>query len=163
MEYWLISIPNSSTEGLQLYVQNQNAEIYYFKYLPIQRLRVGTIDKLILLSDELVKIDRLGQTLVQKLHKTYTDIEETSNQQLDVLNKPIPAYIQNFEWDEGHFNLNSPLKDLVSNLQSNMNKTSEHLRKWQQALTSIQGQLQIIVKKKNRFINDKIFTRICYT
>eukprot|EP01084_Bolivina_argentea_P089178 160957_1 len=167
LEYWLIAIPNQGNKNrtmqtLQSNVESRGGEHFSLNKLPIGRLKVGTLDKLIALSDDLGRIDASGRNVVQKLHRSYAELEENTDQLLSVYNKSIRGYITNFLWDEGHFNPRAQLRDLVQVIHSNMVKTAEHLRKWSSSLSEIQNELNAIERKKtgslmnkslNQFIN----------
>jgi len=155
IEYWLISIPNQgdaakTVQDLESSVVGRGGEHWNLnEKVPIQRLKVGTLDKLIALSDDLGRVDASGKNVVQKLHRTYKELEENSSDQLlSVYNKSARAYIPQFRWDDGHFNPRTQLRDLVQSIHSNMVKTAEYLRKWTSALSEIQTQLAVIERKK---------------
>ena len=160
LEYWLLSIPNQGNPektitNLKQNVEQRGGEHYELDKLPIQRLKVGTLDKLIALSDDLGRVDSFGKNVVQKLHRTYAELEDNTDQLLSVYNKSIRGYITNFLWDEGHFNPRAQLRDLVQVIHGNMVKTAEHLRKWTSALSEIQNQLSAIERKKTGSLMNK--------
>jgi len=162
IEYWLISIPNQgnakkTVDTLKSNVEDRGGEHYSLSgdKVPIDRLKVGTLDKLIALSDDLGRVDASGKNVVQKLHRTYSELEENMDQLLSVYNKSARAYIPQFRWDEGHFNPRTQLRDLVQSIHSNMVKTAEHLRKWTSALSEIQNQLAAIERKKTGSLMNK--------
>jgi len=151
--YWMISIPNQgnptkTTQTLKSNVEGRGGEHYALQKLPLQRLKVGTLDKLIALSDDLGRVDASSKNVVSKLHRTYAELEDSTGQLLSVYNKSIRGYITNFLWDEGHFNPRAQLRDLVQVIHSNMVKTAEHLRKWSAALSEIENKLAAIERKK---------------
>jgi len=153
INYWMISIPNQgnpdkTTQTLKSNVEGRGGEHYALQKLPLQRLKVGTLDKLIALSDDLGRVDASSKNVVSKLHRTYAELEESTGQLLSVYNKSIRGYITNFLWDEGHFNPRAQLRDLVQVIHSNMVKTAEHLRKWSAALSEIENKLAAIERKK---------------
>lgn len=160
MEYFVISIPNQGSpektiQTLKSNVESRGGEHYELSQLPIQRLKVGTLDKLIALSDDLGRVDSFGKNVVQKLHRTYAELEDNTDQLLSVYNKSIRGYITNFLWDEGHFNPRAQLRDLVQVIHGNMTKTAEHLRKWTSSLSEIQNQLTAIERKKTGSLMNK--------
>jgi len=162
IEYWLISIPNQgnpeeTVKTLRSNVEGRGGEHYSLNgnKVPIDRLKVGTLDKLIALSDDLGRVDASGKNVVQKLHRTYSELEESDETLLPIYNKSVRGYITNFKWDEGHFNPRTQLRDLVQSIHSNMVKTAEHLRKWTSALSEIQNQLAAIERKKTGSLMNK--------
>mmetsp|Transcript_37137 Transcript_37137/g.32837 ORF Transcript_37137/g.32837 Transcript_37137/m.32837 type:complete len:434 (+) Transcript_37137:28-1329(+) len=160
LTYFIISIPNQGSpektiSTLKSNVESRGGEHYELDKLPIQRLKVGTLDKLIALSDDLGRVDSFGKNVVQKLHRTYAELEDNTDQLLSVYNKSIRGYITNFLWDEGHFNPRAQLRDLVQVIHGNMVKTAEHLRKWTSSLSEIQNQLTAIERKKTGSLMNK--------
>eukprot|EP01084_Bolivina_argentea_P226649 382822_1 len=160
LEYWLLSIPNQGNSlktisTLKSNVENRGGEHYELDKLPISRLKVGTLDKLIALSDDLGRVDASSKNVVAKLHRTYAELEDNTDQLLSVYNKSIRGYITNFLWDEGHFNPRAQLRDLVQVIHSNMIKTAEHLRKWTSTLSEIQNKLSAIQRKKTGSLMNK--------
>merc|ERR1712228_269347 len=163
LEYWLLSIPNQGNASktmstLKSNVESRGGEHYELNKLPMQRLKVGTLDKLIALSDDLGRVDASSKNVVAKLHRTYAELEDNTDQLLSVYNKSIRGYITNFLWDEGHFNPRAQLRDLVQVIHSNMVKTAEHLRKWTSSLSEIQNKLSAIERKKTGSLMNKSLT-----
>merc|ERR1719410_1073763 len=162
LTYFIISIPNQGSpektiSTLKSNVESRGGEHYELNKLPMQRLKVGTLDKLIALSDDLGRVDASGKNVVQKLHRTYAELESNTDKLnvLSVYNKTIRGYITNFLWDEGHFNPRAQLRDLVQVIHSNMVKTAEHLRKWTSSLSEIQNKLSAIERKKTGSLMNK--------
>jgi V-type H+-transporting ATPase subunit C len=160
IEYWFIAIPNHGNANqaistLKNHVESRGGKCNGLNKLPLQRLKVGTLDKLIALSDELGRVDNMGKGIVQKLHKSYMDLDDTPEQMLSVYNKSVHAYISNFVWDEGHFNPRAQMKDLVQSIHTNLTKTAEHLRKWTATLGDIQNKLNAIERKKTGSLMNK--------
>jgi len=161
IEYWLISIPNQDNEEktlqtLKSNVEGRGGEFFSLqKKVPIERLKVGTLDKLIALSDDLGRVDASGKNVVQKLHRTYSELEENMESPLSVYNKSARSYIPQFRWDDGHFNPRTQLRDLVQSIHSNMVKTAEHLRKWTSALSEIENAVAAIERKKTGSLMNK--------
>ena len=165
LEYLLISVPNNKNprqaiQYLSSVTQQQKAELSVLEGIPVKELRVGTLDTLIALSDELGKIDSAGKNITAKLHRTYRELENANQehvQQLSIQHKSIPAFINAFKWDEGHFNTRANLKDLVQTIHGNMQKNAEHLRKRSAKLAEIDTNLQAIVRKKRLFFLFVVF------
>jgi len=161
IEYWLISVPNQgnvekTVQTLKSNVEGRGGEHHSLNgKVPIERLKVGTLDKLIALSDDLGRVDASGKNVVQKLHRTYSELEENMDQLLSVYNKSARAYIPQFRWDDGHFNPRTQLRDLVQSIHSNMVKTAEHLRKWTSALSEIENAVAAIERKKTGSLMNK--------
>mmetsp|Transcript_25663 Transcript_25663/g.41908 ORF Transcript_25663/g.41908 Transcript_25663/m.41908 type:complete len:459 (-) Transcript_25663:262-1638(-) len=175
LEYWLISIPNQGNQEQALKQLKSNVEStrigeqHALSKLPVTRLKVGTLDKLIALSDDLGRVDAFGKNVVQKLHRTYAELDSINNnansssinssssadQLLSVYNKTIRGYITNFLWDEGHFNPRQQLRELVQSINGNMLRTAESLRKWSASLSEVQNALTALERKKTGSLLNK--------
>ncbi|ETO09869.1 hypothetical protein RFI_27508 [Reticulomyxa filosa] len=159
LEYWLISVPNEGNQEKALKELNQsvgrlNGQQWYLQNVPLTSLRVGKIDDLLALSESMGKIDAFGKSLVQKLHRTYAELEKT-DQLLSVYTKPIHGYLTTFEWDDGHINPRLKLQDLVQVIHINLQKTAEKLRTGSAKLGEIQGSLNAIERKKTAALLNK--------
>jgi hypothetical protein len=49
------------------------AECHYVN-VPIDRMRVGTLDKLMVLSDDLVKVDTTFESIVRRIERQHMDL-----------------------------------------------------------------------------------------
>lgn len=157
--YFLLALPNSGNEAktvgdLHNILKSRGAKCSHLSRLPIHHLRVGTLDKLISLSDDFARIDAFGKNVVQKLHRTYSELEGTK-QILSIKNESIHSFITNFAWDDGHFNPHAQLRDLVQSIHANVMKTAEHLRRLSAALTEIENNLSNISRKLNGSLMNK--------
>lgn len=79
MSVWLISIPNdrgSSKQWEELQGQTMArgfGDVAQFR-LPIKNMKVGTLDSLMALSDDIAKIDTFLDNTVKKTEKTVADL-----------------------------------------------------------------------------------------
>jgi len=97
MNYLLISVPTDKTETktrqkLENAVDKYSNKVTSFK---IPALKVGTLDRLMQLSDELQKLDQLGESVVKKIERSYyemwdqkTAIEEQKHKKKDKKKTP---------------------------------------------------------------------------
>mmetsp|Transcript_10037 Transcript_10037/g.15097 ORF Transcript_10037/g.15097 Transcript_10037/m.15097 type:complete len:425 (+) Transcript_10037:231-1505(+) len=93
-------------------------------------LMIGTLDTLISLSDELVRVDSMVENFVRKIEKQYSELEE-KNVTVEILkigNNLPHKYLKKFEWDQAKYTIRQPLTNLVSGIQSSVAKYEEELR-----------------------------------
>jgi len=91
--FWLIGVPNAASSGSTRSNKNTDKDLVeeakltrrqldmsinkYAKLsdFPIPKLKVGTLDSLMQLSDDLVKIDQQMEAAVLKIARNYTDLK----------------------------------------------------------------------------------------
>uniref|UniRef100_A0A6G3MF67 V-type proton ATPase subunit C n=1 Tax=Henneguya salminicola TaxID=69463 RepID=A0A6G3MF67_HENSL len=116
-EYWLISIKTldskksleeckSATKGV--------AEIYAFH---VPDLKVGTLDSLMALSDELINHDSYIENVIKRVSRF---ILETVNNEMDKLaeslrihDQSLDDYARTFRWDMAKYPIKQSLKNIV--------------------------------------------------
>lgn len=81
--YWLIAVPNTPREKDEAIVSAQqkklsgDAKVYRF---PVkQDLRVGTLDALMSLSDDMMKVDVFVETVTRKLARQIYDLTDPAD------------------------------------------------------------------------------------
>jgi len=158
-QFWLVSVPNSEV-GPHGFDQLRSAVggagvVSKFK---IPSLRVGSLDSLLALSEDLGRKDQFFEGVVNKiarqLRDLYTDPETGNNEGpgageriLAVNNIGLDSYLSTFEWDEAKYKLTSPLKDVIDAVSTTMTKIDEELRT---KSASFQSVTQAIAAEKKK-------------
>lgn len=158
-QFWLVSVPNSEV-GPHGFEQLRSAVggagvVSKFK---IPSLRVGSLDSLLALSEDLGRKDQFFEGVVNKiarqLRDLYTDPETGSNEGpgageriLAINNIGLDSYLSTFEWDEAKYKLTSPLKDVIDAVSTTMTKIDEELRT---KSASFQSVTQAIAAEKKK-------------
>jgi len=158
-QFWLVSVPNSEV-GPHGFDQLRSAVggagvVAKFK---IPSLRVGSLDSLLALSEDLGRKDQFFEGVVNKiarqLRDLYTDPETGNNEGpgageriLAVNNIGLDSYLSTFEWDEAKYKLTSPLKDVIDAVSTTMTKIDEELRT---KSASFQSVTQAIAAEKKK-------------
>lgn len=115
----------------------------------IPKLRVGTLDTLMNLSDELGKLDTLSESLFKRIARTYKDLEKKDEKkELAVDQMSIHEYAERFRWNQAKYPLQAPLKDLVSKIQQDINAVDEELRKRTTKYQEVVSSLAAIERKE---------------
>jgi len=93
-------------------------------------MKVGTLDSLMALSDELVKVDVFVENVVKKTEKTLFDIMEKADAgSLGVEGfKSGEGFIESFEWKADRFNPGTSLKELSNAIYDDTQKCDEDLK-----------------------------------
>eukprot|EP01087_Luapelamoeba_hula_P011958 TRINITY_DN3324_c0_g1_i1.p1 TRINITY_DN3324_c0_g1~~TRINITY_DN3324_c0_g1_i1.p1 ORF type:complete len:401 (-),score=100.13 TRINITY_DN3324_c0_g1_i1:72-1274(-) len=141
--FWVISLPNASVPKSAFEELQQKATPICAtppRKWNIPNLRVGTLDSLMALSDELVRKDQFVELTTKKIARQLVDLvvdeEKEAGQkkgkadkiQLVVNGVDVNQYLQGFVWDEAKYKLSSPLSDVVDAIVTTVGKMEEELR-----------------------------------
>lgn len=125
-EYWLISAPGEKTcqqtyDSLSNLLVKQGGDFCKANRFAIPDLKVGTLDQLVGLSDDLNKLDGYVESVSRKLASSIGEILEKGqplSEQLLVNSMDLASYIAKFQWDSAKF----PTKQSLRTLQEIINK-----------------------------------------
>jgi len=140
--FWLISAPKTredtfNTLNKKTSEENDFSTNYKFQ---VPDLKVGTLDLLMSLSDELQKVDTFVEQSTRKIAQQLTDAlvdpnepqkKESKNPKLEPLtvnNNNVDTYLTFFRWDEAKFPTNQSLKLLVDSIHAQVGKIDSELK-----------------------------------
>lgn len=136
MSYWLISLPFLESadrtwtllQNKVLY-ENNLASNYRFK---LPNLKVGTLDSLLVLSDDLVKVNGAVEGVVNKIRRQLFDMQTagTSSDREDVLVEGMPPdeFLERFSWDDAKYPPRRPLQETVKTITETVSKLEDDLK-----------------------------------
>jgi len=133
--YWLVSAPKP-TKGPSVFEtlnrktskENNLSNNYLFS---IPDLKVGTLDSLMALSDDLAKIDLFVETTTKKIVRQLVDISDKRPEKNDVLTvngTDIDTYLQHFTWEEAKYPIRNSLKELTDKIHIQVAKLDDELK-----------------------------------
>ncbi|CAI7737281.1 unnamed protein product [Closterium sp. NIES-53] len=133
--YWLVSLPlhgsKESTWGaLQDSLNRSLSDLPYYK-LYVPGLRVGTLDSLLSLSDDLVKASAHVEGVANKMRRQIEELDRvqgTNSGALSVDGVPVDSYMTNFQWDEAKYPVTTPLREMVESIQESVSKIEDDLK-----------------------------------
>ena len=135
--YWLVSLPLSdgATEGtwsrLQELTTYTNDYSVNFKF-QLPEFRVGTLDSLLALSDDLVKVNAAVEGTVNKIRRQLFDLQAQLpvDERADVWVEGMTpeGYLQRFAWNEAKYPARRPLKDTVAAITDTVQKMDDDLK-----------------------------------
>ncbi|KAL2482636.1 V-type proton ATPase subunit C [Forsythia ovata] len=155
--YWAVSLPverTSSTSALWSRLQesiSKNAfdtPLYRFN---IPNLRVGTLDSLLALSDDLLKSNNFIEGVSQKIRRQIEDLERVSgvlSSSLTVDGVPVDSYLTRFVWDEAKYPTMSPLREIVDSIHGQIAKIEDDLKVRVAEYNNVRSQLNAINRKQ---------------
>ncbi|KAL2632072.1 hypothetical protein R1flu_016758 [Riccia fluitans] len=153
--YCLISLPLQDSVSitwslLQQKLKNVAFDVFPYKF-QIPELRVGTLDSLLTLSDDLAKANVVVEGISNKIRRQIEDLERASGQEfphLSVDGVPVDAYMTKFNWDEAKYPVMSPLREIVDNIHENVVKLEDDLKVRVAEYNNVKSQLTAIQRKQ---------------
>jgi len=130
--YWLISAPRTPQDTFQtLFRKTSREHSYATNYIfEVPDLKVGTLDSLMMLSDDLAKIDAFVENTTKKIVRQLTDIDKKpeKGESLTVSGTAIDTYLTHFRWDEAKYPVRNPLKELTDKIHQQVAKLDDELK-----------------------------------
>ena len=136
MSYWLVSLPYLDSEDRtwtllqnKVLYETQLASNYRFK---LPNLKVGTLDSLLVLSDDLVKVNGAVEGVVNKIRRQLFDMQTsgTSSDREDVTVEGVPPddFLEGFTWNAAKYPPRRPLQETVNNITETVSKLEDDLK-----------------------------------
>lgn len=155
-EYWLISAPGDKTcqqtwETMNNVTSKQNNLCENFKF-HIPDLKVGTLDQLVGLSDDLGKLDAYVENITRKVAAYLGDVLEDQRDKLieNLLanNTDLSQYITRFQWDMAKYPIKQSLRNIADIISKQVGQIDADLKTKSSAYNSLKGNLQNLEKKQ---------------
>ncbi|XP_049787981.1 V-type proton ATPase subunit C [Schistocerca cancellata] len=155
-EYWLISAPGDKTcqqtwETLNNLTSKQNNVSVNYKF-HIPDLKVGTLDQLVGLSDDLGKLDSYVEQVTRKvaayLGEVLEDQRDKLHENLLANNSDLPGYITRFQWDMAKYPIKQSLRNIADIISKQVGQIDADLKTKSTAYNNLKGNLQNLEKKQ---------------
>ncbi|XP_074010238.1 V-type proton ATPase subunit C 2 isoform X1 [Numenius arquata] len=163
-EFWLISAPGDKTnlqawERMNTVTSKSNLSSNSKFHIP--DLKVGTLDALVGLSDELGKLDSFAESVIKKIAQYIGEVMEDSKDKVQenllangglkdkmkCLKIDLISYLTRFEWDMAKYPIKQPLKNISEALAKQVTQIETDLKSRSAAYNNIKGNLQSLEKK----------------
>ncbi|NXJ16542.1 VATC2 ATPase, partial [Odontophorus gujanensis] len=153
-EFWLISAPGDKTnlqawERMNTVTSKSNLSSNSKFHIP--DLKVGTLDALVGLSDELGKLDSFAESVIKKIVQYIGEVMEDSKDKVqeNLLANGVDliSYLTRFEWDMAKYPIKQPLKNISEALAKQVTQIEADLKTRSAAYNNIKGNLQSLEKK----------------
>ncbi|XP_068204050.1 V-type proton ATPase subunit C [Palaemon carinicauda] len=135
-EYWLISAPGDKTCQQTWEKMNNNTAVQHQLcvnhkfHLP--DLKVGTLDQLVGLSDDLAKLDTYVETVTRKMAHYLAEVLEDQRDKLPenlLANQmTLPVYLTRFQWDMAKFPIKQSLRGIVDAINNQCTQIENDLK-----------------------------------
>lgn len=154
-ELWLISAPGEKTcqqtwEHMNHTTAKQNQLSANFKF-HIPDLKVGTLDVLVGLSDELGKLDGFCEGVARKvaayLGEVLEDQRDKLQENLLANGMDLVTYLTRFQWDMAKYPIKQSLKNIADIIAKQMTQIDTDLKSKASAYNHLKGNLQSLERK----------------
>lgn len=110
--------------------------------------KIGTLDSLLGLSDDLVKVNSAVETTVNKIRRQLYDVQEDDEEDIVTVEGVKPEkYLQDFTWDEAKYPSRRPPRDTVSAIMETVQKLDEDLKLKSTEFSQVKTQLHSVMRK----------------
>ncbi|RVX17909.1 V-type proton ATPase subunit C [Vitis vinifera] len=103
----------------------------HFEFFNTPDLRVGTLDSLLSLSDDLLKSNSFVEGVTHKIRRQIEELERGSGGESNALTVdgvPVDSYLTRFVWDEAKYPTMSPLREIVDGIHVQVAKIEDDLK-----------------------------------
>ncbi|KAK7839938.1 v-type proton atpase subunit c [Quercus suber] len=151
--YWVVSLPvqNSATSlwnRLQEQISKHSFDTPLYRF-NVPNLRVGTLDSLLSLSDDL---QSFVEGVSHKIRRQIEELERVSGVESNALTVdgvPVDSYLTRFVWDEAKYPTMSPLRETVDSIHSQVSKIEDDLKVRVAEYNNVRSQLNAINRKQS--------------
>ncbi|KAG5537269.1 hypothetical protein RHGRI_024650 [Rhododendron griersonianum] len=153
--YWVASFPvqnfaSSLWSRLQESISKHSFDTSLYRF-NIPNLRVGTLDSLLALSDDLYKSNAFVEGVSHKIRRQIEELERVSgvvSSSLTVDGVPVDSYLTRFVWDEAKYPTMSPLKEIVDAIHVQVSRIEDDLKVRVAEYNNVRSQLNAINRKQ---------------
>ncbi|XP_042597729.1 V-type proton ATPase subunit C 1-A-like [Cyprinus carpio] len=154
-EFWLISAPGEKTcqqtwDKLMTATTRANNLSTNNKF-NIPDLKVGTLDVLVGLSDELAKLDAFVESVVKKVAQYMADVLEDSRDKVQenllANGVDLVTYVTRFQWDMAKYPIKQSLKNISEIVSKQVSQIDNDLKARASAYNNLKGNLQNLERK----------------
>ena len=136
--YWLVALPLGDEGPDQIWSKLQEVTTYSydyslnFKFRIPENLRVGTLDSLLALSDDLIKVNAAVEGTVNKIRRQLYDLQaslpEDERSDVWVEGETPEGYLQRFAWNEAKYPSRRAPKETVQAIMDTVQKLDDDLK-----------------------------------
>ncbi|CAL54674.1 ATPase, V1 complex, subunit C [Ostreococcus tauri] len=162
--YWLVSLPLLGTSAeeqfgtLRRHTSGAN-ELSTNVRVRVPELRVGTLDSLLALSDDLVKTCALAESTLDKVRRQHVDLTSTSDRstgrELTIDGESVEKFLTTFEWDEGKHPCRRALRETVEKLSERLGRIEDEFKLKCGQLSTSRNHLNSLGRRTGGGVNSK--------
>ncbi|XP_062933729.1 V-type proton ATPase subunit C 2 isoform X3 [Cynocephalus volans] len=153
-EFWLISAPGDK-ENLQalerMNTVTSKSNLSYNTKFAIPDFKVGTLDSLVGLSDELGKLDTFAESVIKRMAQSVVQVMEDSKgkvqENLLANGVDLTSFVTHFEWDMAKYPVKQPLVSVVDTLAKQLAQIETDLKSRTATYNTLKTNLENLEKK----------------
>nr|XP_045379349.1 V-type proton ATPase subunit C 2 isoform X5 [Camelus bactrianus] len=163
-EFWLISAPGDK-ENLQalerMNTVTSKSNLSYNTKFTIPDFKVGTLDSLVGLSDELGKLDTFAESLIKRMAQSVVEVMEDAKgkvqenllangglkEKMKYLKIDLTSFVTRFEWDMAKYPVKQPLVSVVDTIAKQLAQIETDLKSRTAAYNTLKTNLENLEKK----------------
>jgi V-type H+-transporting ATPase subunit C len=127
MHFWLLSAPaEGSKDAVFSKLQSTLGDLSTNYKMKIPDLKVGTLDSLMTLAEDLERIDRNVESVVHRIEKELREFSDGTAPTID--GGPVERVLTSFDWDQAQFPVKYSLSDIVGMFQDIVARADEELK-----------------------------------
>jgi len=155
-EYWLVSAPGDKTpqqtwEKLNKATAQDNQLSVNFPFR-VPDLKVGTLDQLVGLSDDLSRLDTFVEGVMRKMAHYFGEVLEGQRDKLEENLKAnhvsLSAYITKFNWEMAKFPVKQNLRSIVESISQQVSQIESDLKAKSMQYNNLKSNLANIERKQ---------------
>ncbi|XP_064159111.1 V-type proton ATPase subunit C 1-A-like isoform X2 [Anguilla rostrata] len=150
-EFWLISVPLDKTSLQSLEKLNRavsTTRVASSFRFPIPDLKVGTLDVLLSVSDELTRLDAYTESVIQRICQCMSEVMEHSRDKVQentlANGVDLTSYVTHFQWDRAKYSTTLPLRTLTEVISKQVFQTESDLKSRSAAYSNVTSSLQCL-------------------
>jgi V-type H+-transporting ATPase subunit C len=173
--YWIVSLPLDGSSADECWATLQrhtggSSDLSVNYRLTCPDLRVGTLDSLLALSDDLVKVNSASEQVVEKVRRQFLELETQSGREhgvdqptttdarntdggLTIDGESVERFLTTFEWDEAKHPARRALKETVEKLSERVARIEEEFKLKCGQMTMTKNQLNSLLRKQGTGVN----------
>ncbi|XP_014647650.1 PREDICTED: V-type proton ATPase subunit C 2 isoform X7 [Ceratotherium simum simum] len=153
-EFWLISAPGDK-ENLQalerMNTVTSKSNLSYNTKFVIPDFKVGTLDSLVGLSDELGKLDAFAESLIKRMAQSVVDVMEDAKgkvqENLLANGVDLTSFVTHFEWDMAKYPAKQPLVSVVDTVAKQLAQIETDLKSRTASYNTLKTNLENLERK----------------
>ncbi|KAL0984928.1 hypothetical protein UPYG_G00150580 [Umbra pygmaea] len=154
-EFWLISAPGEKTcqqtWDQMMVATTRNNSLSTNNKFNIPDLKVGTLDVLVGLSDDLAKLDSFTEGVVKKVAQYMADVLEDSRDKVQenllANGVDLVTYMTRFQWDMAKYPIKQSLKNISEIISKQLSQIDNDLKARASSYNNLKGNLQNLERK----------------
>ncbi|KAG5266121.1 hypothetical protein AALO_G00250010 [Alosa alosa] len=147
-EFWLVSVPldkNSLQSTEKLKRAASKASLASSFRFPIPDLKVGTLDTLLALSDDLSRLDTHAESVMRRTSQCMAEVMEQTDKLLEnalANGVDLASYVTRFQWDRAKYPTAVPLKSLTEIISRQVSQVEAELKTRNATYCNVKASLQ---------------------